>query len=488
MHASLWDHLAFQARLRPHALAVFGPGGPVDHGALVRDVGGLATELLECCLTRGDMVGIQMGSSYLHLVLLLALDRLSIPSMSFASAEAVQSAAIVRDRLGVTAIVSGDAAPADPPCRWIAMAEQHRPRIAAPDAARLAAVDSPADALVRVIWSSGTTGLARGSPITRTVQMRRLVVRRLTRGLGPRARYLAAVPFSSAPGYAVPLAILSAGGALVLPHPGMDFVDLANALAVTMTSGSPALLAELLGGERKSPHRLPTIEVFWVSGAQVPGKLLQEALSVLTPNLWIGYGTTETDSIATADSAACFADPSIVGAVIPWVDVDVVDAADRPLARGLEGRLRVRSDQTIDGYFRDAAGADRNFRGGWFYPGDLGVLTEQGMLRITGRIEDVITRDGVTLSPLPIEEAIRGLAGVRDVAIFPLTRPGGAQEICAALVLEAGADPAAIRAGAARLGDRAPTQMFQVVSLPRNQAGKVVRRELVAWALSAAAR
>src|SRR5258708_4540578 len=78
----------------------------------------------------------------------------------------------------------------------------------------------------------------------------------------------------------------------------------------------------------------------------------------------------------------------------------------------------------------------------------LGAMAEAGLLPISRRIEDVIPRDGAILSPAPIEQASRGLAGVRDVAVFP-SAGGGAAEIGAALVLEPGADPQAVRAGAA---------------------------------------
>jgi acyl-coenzyme A synthetase/AMP-(fatty) acid ligase len=110
------------------------------------------------------------------------------------------------------------------------------------------------------------------------------------------------------------------------------------------------------------------------------------------------------------------------------------------------------------------------------------MITEAGLLRITGRVEDVILRDGVTDSPLPLEEAIRGLPGVRDVAVFALPHADGSQVVCAALVLDPGADAAAIQAGvAARLGTQAPTRMVRVEQLPRNPNGKVLRRELIDW-------
>jgi acyl-CoA synthetase (AMP-forming)/AMP-acid ligase II len=481
MTRSLFDHILFQARLRPHALAVYGVAGPVAYQVLVHDIDALATELLERNLTRQDMVGIQLGFSYLHLVLILALDRLSIPSTSFPAPDALPPVSFMRGSLGVTMIISAHAAPADPPARWIAMAEQHRPHFGAVDAARLRRIDSPADALLHVSWSSGTTGGAKGAPIQRSVQASRFDARRWARALGPRTRYFTGMPYSSGPGYILPLTVLSTGGAVILPQPGMDFVSLSNTLGVTMTDGSPATLVELVGKPGSVPRRLETMEFFMVAGTQLPSQLAREAKLALTPNIWTGYGTTETDGVA--HRAATPDDPSAVGFLFPWVDAEIVDPADRPLPVGQEGLVRLRNAPMVAGYYKNDAATQRNFRDGWFYPGDVGIITEHSLLRITGRVEDLIVRDGVAISPLPIEEAIGGLPQVREVAVFTMRGAGGAQEIWAAVVLEAGSDPRAVAsAAAARLGDRTVARLFSVDRLPRNANGKVLRRVLVEWA------
>jgi 2,3-dihydroxybenzoate-AMP ligase len=483
MTKPLWDHIRFQARLRPGALAVFGPAGPVTYQTLVNDTAALATELLERALTRHDMVGLHMGFSYLHLLLIVALDRLGIPSMSFESRGAVPASPDDCRRFGLTAIISGETAPADPPRRWITMAEPDRPTLGKPDPARLARLDSPPDALVRVMWSSGTTGGAKGSLLTRSTQHHRNMVRRRYRGFGPRTRYFTGIPLSTGPGYGRVIAVLSAGGAVVLPCPPTDFVSLANTVGVTVAGSTPATLSGLLDQSGAAGRRLETVELLDVLGAHLPTKLAQDARLRLTPNIWISYGSTEADQVATADAAVGIADASAVGFLMPCIEAQIVDAADRPVPNGQEGVLRVRGDQVVAGYHDNPEATRRNFRDGWFYAGDLGVISDQGLLRVTGRIEELITRDGASVSALPLEEAIRGVPGVRDVAVFALTGADGAQEICAALVLDPGADaPAIRRAAAQKLGDQAPTRVFMIDSLPRNAAGKVLRRQLVEMA------
>jgi acyl-CoA synthetase (AMP-forming)/AMP-acid ligase II len=208
--------------------------------------------------------------------------------------------------------------------------------------------------------------------------------------------------------------------------------------------------------------------------------LARDARFLLTPNIWVGYGATEVDGAATADAGVAAADPAIVGYLFPWVEAEAVDAVDRPLPPGREGLLRLRSAQMIAGYHQDDAATRRNFRDGWFYPGDVGVVTAQRLLRVTGRIEEILVVDGALQSLTPLEEAVRGLPGVGDVALFTVDDPGGGQELGIALVLAPGADPQAVRAEvAARLGARKPMRWLVLDRLPRNTAGKVMRRALV---------
>ncbi|MBV8167039.1 MAG: long-chain fatty acid--CoA ligase, partial [Alphaproteobacteria bacterium] len=477
----LWDHVRTQARLRPAALAVHGPAGPTPYATLVAEVEAVATELMEQGLSPRDMVGLHLGFSHLHLLLILALDRLSIPSMSFAVADASQ-APVVDPRFRLTAVISGLAAPADVAGRWIRMTEPDRPRPGAIDAARLGRLDGPPDAVVRIAWSSGTTGGPKGAVITRATLAHRLMVRRLVGGLSPRTRYFTGMPFSVASSHETALAVLAAGGAVILPAAAPDFVGFANALGVTLTTGTPALLAELVDGGGRGARRLDSVRAFDVIGAHVPAELARRARLELTPHITIAYGASEAGRIATGDVTLGERDPGVIGAVIPWTELEVVDAADRPVPAGREGVLRVRGPQTVAGYLDDATATQRNFRDGWFYPGDVGLLTGDRLLRLTGRIEELIRHGGELVSPVPIEEALRGVAGVRDAAVFTLPEPGGALT-CAALVLAPGAAPAAVRSEVAvRLGDRVPQRLFVVEQLPRNAAGKVVRRELAEMA------
>jgi acyl-coenzyme A synthetase/AMP-(fatty) acid ligase len=225
------------------------------------------------------------------------------------------------------------------------------------------------------------------------------------------------------------------------------------------------------------------VTAFDVAGAVLPSRLAREARLHLTPNLMSNYGATESGWAAIGDAALGIAEPGAVGYVLPWLEVETVDADDRPLAAGQEGALRLRGPQVVMRYHNADATTARVFRDGWFYPGDLGVLSQERLLRITGRVDETIRQGDRRVSPLMLEEAMRALAGVRDVAVFGFAEPAGAEAVWAALVLDPGTDVAHVRAEAvARLGERAPTRWLVVDRLPRGPHDKLLRSELIALA------
>src|SRR5258708_16640819 len=112
------------------------------------------------------------------------------------------------------------------------------------------------------------------------------------------------MPLSSATGYAMALAVLSAGGAVILPGLTGGFVSLSNALGVTLTSGSPAMLSELLGQGGGAVRRLATMQCFEILGAPLPAQLPRDARIFLTPNLWTLSRSTESYPVPTAQPPA----------------------------------------------------------------------------------------------------------------------------------------------------------------------------------------
>jgi len=171
--------------------------------------------------------------------------------------------------------------------------------------------------------------------------------------------------------------------------------------------------------------------------------------------------------------------PDAAGFVVPAAQVRIVDEAGEPVGFDTEGHVQLRPPYLADGYMGDEAATKASFRDGWFMPGGLGVLRPDGLLRITGRTDEIINTGGVKLSPVIVDEFLLAQPGITDAAAFAHRRPGQADEVWAAIVCPGAIDEAAVLAAArAKLNSRAPVRLVRMAEIPRNAMGKAMRQQL----------
>src|SRR5262249_7646467 len=115
-------------------------------------------------------------------------------------------------------------------------------------------------------------------------------------------------------------------------------------------------------------------------------------------------------------------------------EAEIVDAADRPLPRGKEGIVRVRTAQAADCYFGDPDTSARHFRNGWFYPGDVGYLRDDNLLVVGGRQEALLNVGGDKINPEIIEEVLASFPAIADCAVVNLADELGIERIHALIV------------------------------------------------------
>ncbi|MCW2545827.1 MAG: AMP-dependent synthetase and ligase [Mycobacterium sp.] len=169
------------------------------------------------------------------------------------------------------------------------------------------------------------------------------------------------------------------------------------------------------------------------------------------------------------------------------VTVRIVDADGAEVAEDTAGELYVRTPATAAGYADGAQLGDRLGEDGWFRTGDVARLDPEGFLWIEGRVSDMINRGGLKVFPGDVEEVLRLDPAVADCAVVgaPDERLG---EVPWAFIVPADPhgvlDPKALATTAReRLAPyKIPTRFIAVTDLPRNEAGKVLHRELLALA------
>ncbi|OBA59903.1 cyclohexanecarboxylate-CoA ligase [Mycobacterium sp. 1100029.7] len=196
------------------------------------------------------------------------------------------------------------------------------------------------------------------------------------------------------------------------------------------------------------------------------------------------WGMTEFP-VATSpalDAAARVLDYT-VGAPVPGVSVRVVDKGGGELPVGQEGELRLKGPQCFLGYADAALDADAFDADGWLRTGDLGLIDADGNVRVTGRIKDAIIRNAENVSAQEIENVLATHPGVADVAVIGVPDPSTGERVCA-VVVPTTADGVTLDAlvqhchslGLSRY--KHPERLVIVDALPRNQFGKVIKKEL----------
>ena len=191
-----------------------------------------------------------------------------------------------------------------------------------------------------------------------------------------------------------------------------------------------------------------------------------------------GWGMTESCIIAINDPRDTDEHIAMTsGRPVPGVDVRVVD-----------GELRIKGDRVFLGYL-DATLNDKAFdEDGYFCTGDLGYLTEDGYVVVTGRTKDIIIRKGENISAKDVEDTLYTHPSVADVAVIGLPDATRGERVCAVVVLHPGAvleldEVVEFCIDAGMMRQKIPEQLELTDSLPRNATGKVLKHELRArWA------
>jgi non-ribosomal peptide synthetase component E (peptide arylation enzyme) len=231
---------------------------------------------------------------------------------------------------------------------------------------------------------------------------------------------------------------------------------------------------------------LPRVRVFPGGGAPKPPGLHAEMRAAFGgAGIAAGYGLTE-HPIATMGSVR---DPDdrlaeTEGRATRGTELRVVRADGRSAAPGEEGEIRVRGPHLCRGYVDARLDVEAFDADGFFRTGDLGRLDAQGYLVVTGRLKDVIIRKGENLSAKEIEDQLAAHPKVRDVAVVGLPDPERGERACAVVVAADAAAPlgfdemAAFLRGRGLAAQKVPEQLEHLPELPRNVAGKVLKREL----------
>jgi acyl-coenzyme A synthetase/AMP-(fatty) acid ligase len=479
------DPILFQCRINAEQPSICAPDTHFEamtYAQLEFMLNAVTRAVLTHGFQRGQVVGVLIGNKILHVVLSLALARIGVVTVSCRGRS-------LPKELGAVAVLTetpGSFANVD--------------RVILVDRAWTRGDGAPlgqsqfltgGDELCRIILTSGSTGVAKGVAFTHGKMFEknaRLDYTRLDRW-SRSARMFCDLGLSSSLGFYYVLYMLSRGGMIMLM--GEDTVGTLQALnlfEMENMATSPYGLVEYLKFYESQPTFRCGFDHILVAGGSLTTQLAARAWARMTPNLITTYGAAETGAVASGDARITTEVPGAVGFILPEAAAEIVDSADRPLPRGKEGIVRVRTAQAADRYFGDPETSARHFRHGWFYPGDIGYLRDDNLLVMSGRQETLINVGGDKVNPEIVEEVVASFPAIADCAVTNLANELGIEEIHALIVPRAVFDESALRKHCAAKLQRAfvPVRFIAVEKIPRNDMAKVERGKLMQLAAAAA--
>lgn len=371
-----------------------------------------------------------------------------------------------------------------------------------PEGAELPVVEVGTDDDATIFYTSGTTGRPKGAlgthrnictnPMSLFYVTARAVYRASGQvpvpGSGTQNAYLLSVPLFHATGcHSILVGNLLAGGKLVMMHrwDPARALELIEREKITTFGGVPTMVLQVLDHPDFAERDTSSIKSVGYGGAPAPPDLVRRIKEAFNSSpASNGYGMTETSSLSTMNVGDDYlAKPDSVGPPVPVVDVKVVDADGNDLPVGEVGELWIKGPNIVKGYWHKPEATATTFSGGWVHTGDVARIDDEGFVYIVDRAKDMLIRGGENVYCVEIEGVLYEHPAVAEAAVIGIPHPTLGEEVGAVITLKPGAKADASELAAfvrERLAAfKVPTKFwFYRSELPRNPAGKVLKKEL----------
>jgi acyl-CoA synthetase (AMP-forming)/AMP-acid ligase II len=275
------------------------------------------------------------------------------------------------------------------------------------------------------------------------------------------------------------LAPLRAGGRLSMlsGFSASTFFDSVERLRPTYFSAVPTIYALLAALPQDVRPDTSSLRFVVCGAAPVTQELLAASEQRYGFRIVEGYGLTEGTCCSACNPVNGLRKLGTVGPAMPGQRIRVVDPDGRELPTGQSGEVLIAGPTVMRGYLGNPEATDRTVIDGWLHTGDVGVLDEDGYLKIVDRIKDMIIRGGENLYPQEIEAAIAAFQGVLEVAVVGRPDPVMGEVPVAFVVAYPDADVTAQRlldhCRALLTRVKVPADFVILDALPKNPVGKI---------------
>jgi acyl-CoA synthetase (AMP-forming)/AMP-acid ligase II len=264
-------------------------------------------------------------------------------------------------------------------------------------------------------------------------------------------------------------------------------IDEIQRFGCTAAVTAPTFLHTLLSEYDSQRHDLSSLRLWTCAGAPIPSAVVERASATLSNVRVLSlYGRSEnlvttTCSVTDDASRAVTSD----GLAVPGAEVKIVDLAGNEVPRGVEGDIAYRGPSHMIEYLANPEETAALFtKNGFSKSGDLGTMTDDGYVRVTGRTKDIVIRGGMNISVREIEEMLAHHPGLQEFSVVGMPDERLGERVCCFLVTAPGHDTPTVedlREFLLARGmpiQKTPERVVAVDALPMTATGKVLKQEL----------
>jgi acyl-CoA synthetase (AMP-forming)/AMP-acid ligase II len=345
--------------------------------------------------------------------------------------------------------------------------------------------DDPSD----IIFTSGTTGRPKGAVLRHGASVGTYVQWSTGVGVQRGDRMLVVYPFFHTAGLKSGVLACFIRGATIVPHPVFDVTAVVAKIAaekITVLPGPPSVFQSLLDHPEFGDFDLSSLRLSVTGAAVVPVELIARMRSQLALDSVItAYGLTETHGTATiceqTDTVETIA--TTVGHPLSGLELRIEDDDGQEVPVGTPGEVLIRGFNLMTKYFHAPQATAIAIDGeGWLHTGDVGIVGDDGYLRIIDRKKDIVIVGGFNVSPAEVESIILRRPDIAQAAVVGVPDARLGEVTVGFLVPASGHEPEAAElitwCRAQMANYKAPRVVHLVERLPTNPSGKVLKQEL----------
>lgn len=250
----------------------------------------------------------------------------------------------------------------------------------------------------------------------------------------------------------------------------------------TVLYGAPPMFVAWAQMPNVRDYDISSLRFIASGAAALPVKIMETFEAMAGVPISEGYGLSEAAPVVTSNAAAPKVKPGTVGLPMPGVEVKIIDEAGNEVPRGELGELICRGANIMMGYWHQPEATAATLHDGWLYTGDLATMDDEGYVSIVDRKKDMINVSGFNVYPREVEEVLFRHPAVAEAAVVQYPDPYQGESVLAYVVLKQGATATEqeiidyCRSEIATF--KCPRKVVFRDDLPKNNTGKVLRREL----------